>query len=512
MLRDQLKNFFYRMKVSSPDGSQSAELTNEILRMMTEVVISESSYSDDSQTYPTLTITLNEASWLPEDNSFNTTNPRIRGQFTNRPGSILDLRFDSEKGFTYVSKEEMESGQTRADRTQAGVVQPVIFLFGGNNKIEVEWGLLYPKISRKRTFTITTINMSGGGSGHGKVQITGLDGLHEATKTTLSQGKVFANPTNKQPNTLKQVLFQVALILDYDLEFDGALVTQFPPATSTYVPERTAVGGDTAPPEPNRPIVLTRHMNLHEFIMQLAQDYSSSYEYDTDPKTGRTKLIFKPRNVTYGSVNYTFTYKDPNGVMLEYKLDSVEGQISPASSVSSAGDGELAQETTFAQQVVVKNTGTTEQTTNSSQSSVRSTEQNFTPKIPPAQNTEIVQRINSAIPGLIRVGSSETHPSQSAEALQQKTSRNYESGKYVTMLSMTTLGDPRYRPGLAKVNNIGLRYSTFYRMFTVQHNLRTSGYTCTFNGKSQFLGGEAGIDAGEAAKSNTQEKVQLLKK
>jgi hypothetical protein len=505
MFRDQQKNFFYRMKISSPDGNQSAELTEELLRLVTNVIISESSYSDDTQVYPTLTITLNEASWLPEDNSFNTLNPSIRGQFTNRPGSILDIRFDSEKGFTYVSKEEMESGTTRSSRTQSNVTQPVVFLFGGNNKLEIEWGLLSPRISRKRTFTITTINVSGGGSGHGTVSITALDGMQQAQKIQLSQGKVFANPATKQPNTLKQVLFQVTRILDYDLEFDGKLVTEFPPFTDVYVPNRTEIGGDTAPPDPKHPIVLTRHTKLHDFVSNLANEYSSAYEYDNDPKTGRTKLIFTPKGIKYGTVNYTFTYKDPKGGMLTYKIDSVEGMFNPTASTSGVVDGEAQEDVTSAEQLVVQNTKQTTQESNSDKT-------NESPKVPAARDPKAIERINQAIPGLISVGSSVTHPSNERQALEQHSSSMYDKNKFVSMITVTHLGNPNYRPGLAKINNIGLRYSTYYRMFTVQHTLNNSGYICTFNGKSQFIGGDSGVDAGEAAKGDKFTVVKLIEK
>lgn len=504
MFRDRLKNYFYRMKITSPDGNQSAELTDEILRLITSVTISESSYSDDSQTYPTLTLTLNETSYLPEDDSFNSVNPKVRGQLTNRPGSILDIRFDSEKGFTYVSKEELESGRTRSDRAQSSTSQPVVFLFGGNNKIEIEWGLLQPKTSRKRVFTLTTISVQGGGSGHGTVTLTALDGMQLAEKTTLSQGKVFANPTNLAPNTLKQVLFQVTRVLDYDLEFDGQLVTSFPPFTATYVPVRTVVGGDTAPPDPKAPITLTRHMNLHEFVRELANQYSSSYEYDTDPKTGRTKLVFTPRNVKYGNVNYTFTYKDPATGMLSYKIDSVEGQFNPVTSASNGAEGEQAESLTVTEQLLINNNGTTtsEKTTN---------KQNEAPKVPAPVSRNDAERLSREIPGVTNVGRGVTHPSREPDALGQTSKSMYDAAKFLSTITVTALGDPAYRPGLAKLNNIGLRYSTYYRMFTVQHTLNASGYVCTFNGKSQFLA-EGGVDAGEASKDNGFETVRLVEK
>lgn len=491
MFRDQIKNYFYRMKITSPDGSQSAELTEDILRLVTSVNISESSYSDDSQTYPTLSLTLQETSYLPEDNSFNTTNANIRGQITNRPGSILDIRFDSEKGFTYVSKEELESGRTRNSRTQSNTDQPVVFLFGGNNKLEIEWGLLSPKTSRKRTFTITTLSMQGGGTGHGTVTITALDGMHLAEKITPSQGKVFANPTNGQPNTLKQVLFQVTRVLDYDLEFDGEPVNSFPPFTSTFVPLRTAKGGDTAPPDPKYPITLPRHMNLHDFVKSLANEYASAYEYDTDQKTGRTKLIFSPRNIKYGNPAATFTYKGTKGDVLSYKIDSVEGQFNPTTSTGAVTEGAAEVTTKVSEQVVLQDTG------------------NTSPKVPAPLSSNVRSRVEEIL-GATALGKGETHPSKSESAIDNHNSNLYESNKYISVISLVVIGDPTYKPGLYKVNNIGLRYSTFYRMFTVQHTLNASGYICTFNGKSQFIGGEAGVDAGNSAKENKTEKVQLV--
>src|SRR5690606_38956268 len=116
--------------------------------------------------------------------------------------------------------------------------------FQGNNYLEIEWGLLEPaKVSRTRKFQITTVNMQGGPNGDGTATITALDGRLTADKTNLINGKVFANPATLVPNSLKQTLFQVCAALDYDLEFDGVRVTDFPNEFTKYVQARTDAGG-----------------------------------------------------------------------------------------------------------------------------------------------------------------------------------------------------------------------------------------------------------------------------
>lgn len=485
MLQDNLRRFFYRMKVTSFDGQHTAELPESILRLITDVTISESSYSDTEATYPSLSLTIQETLYSPA------------------PGAILDLRFDSEKGFTYVSKEEMESGLTRSKKDSKAQPQPVIFLFAGNNKIEIEWGLLHPKkVSRKREFTIQTFSVQGGGSGHGTVNITAMDGTLQGKKANVDEGIPFMStqvPLKPVPSTLKQVLWTVCKSLDHHLQFDGARVADYPPHTDKFIANRTEVGGDTAPPDPAAPIRMAKGMNVHSFIKDLANEFSSSYEYDKDPVTGKPLLVFTFREQRYSNVDWQFSYKSTNDVIMNYKTDSVEGVFNPTAGASSTGEGEVLKAEVYALPLTAGHDNTA-----SAQAS----------KVPdkiaqPADPADVVRMTN--ILHRNYVGQSVTTPANTPEAVQNEAESLYAKNKYMTSLALTTLGHPEYKPGLIQMRNIGRRYSKKYRMFTVQHKLGNSGYICSWSGMSHY-DTDAGVNADDAAKENSNTTVQLVKK
>lgn len=470
MFQDQLRRFFYRMKVKSYDGQHQTELPESILRLITDVTISESSYSDTEATYPSLNITLNETLYSPA------------------PGAILDLRFDNEKGFSYVSKEEMESGTYRSRRDTSAKPQPVVFLFGGNNKIEIEWGLLLPnKVSRKREFTIQSVNVQGGGSGHGTVTITAMDGVLQARKYNVDNGVSFVDPLGVN-FSLKQVLWFVTQSMGMLLHFDNVRVTSLPPFTNKFVARRTEDGGDTAPADPAAPIVHPRGMNFHEFVRDLANEYSSSYEFGNDPSTGVPVLYFTYRETRYKNVDYVFSYKSTNDTVLNYKIDSVEGSFNPIAAASSSTDQGLASISKSSEVQIVKD-------------DVGGASKNTKDKVPQPSNPNETSKVKEVYDRNY-VGESVVTPSNSPDAIQNEADSLYAKNKYMSALALTTLGNPNYAPGLIQMENIGRRYSKKYRMFTVQHKLNASGYVCSWSGMSHY-DTDAGVDSDDAAKQNS---------
>lgn len=494
MLQDQQRRSFYRMKIISADGQHNVELPEHVLRLIADVTISESSYNDTQDVAPSLSFVMQETMYLPDTQHLIPQNGvQGSGSITNRTGSILDLRFDGEKGFTFVSKAEMESGLTKSKRTTTAKAAPVIFLFHGNNKIEIEWGLLQPfKRSRKRVFTLSTISVAGGSSGHGTVSITALDGSLNATKTKLDRGVVYKDQKTGDPDTLKQVMWKVAKTLDCDLEFDGARVTTLPTSTKKFVGVRTQTGGDTAVPDPSAPITQPKQASMHDFVKDMANDYSSSYEFFTDPITNREVLRFAYREVRFAKVDRVFTYRSPSGDVLNYKVDSVEGTYNPIAGASSTIDGGEKSTITVSQQLVTDDTTT------------KTADKIVTPANPKDQK-RVKDNLNRNY-----VEIDETTPAKTADAIANHSDTLYSKAKYNSTLALTTIGDPDYKPGMILMNGIGLRYSKKYRMFTVQHKLGNSGYTCSWSGMSHY-DGEGGVNPADASKENkTLADAQLV--
>src|SRR5690606_7789205 len=127
MYRDKLKNFFYDITISTPDGKKSARLTDTLLNLCTGVSIVESvSSEEEGDGASSLTLSFIEADYLPDDlDKTPAEGTASRGYITNRTGALIDLRFDSEKGFTYVTPQELQSGLTESSRTKSNTKEDV---------------------------------------------------------------------------------------------------------------------------------------------------------------------------------------------------------------------------------------------------------------------------------------------------------------------------------------------------------------------------------------------------
>jgi len=124
MYRNESKNFFYDISISTPDGKKSVRLTDTLLKLCDKVDIMEAVATEESDGASSLTISFIEADFLPDDlDKTPAEGISGRGYLTNRTGALIDLRFDSEKGFTYVTPEELQSGLTQSSRSKSNQVR-----------------------------------------------------------------------------------------------------------------------------------------------------------------------------------------------------------------------------------------------------------------------------------------------------------------------------------------------------------------------------------------------------
>ena len=70
-------------------------------------------------------------------------------------------------------------------------------------------------------------------------------------------------------------------------------------------------------------------------------------------------------------------------------------------------------------------------------------------------------------------------------------------------ITVKTVGHPDLQPDVMKIDGVGVRASTTYRFFQVQHSLSPSGYFCTMQGKTQESV-DQGIKNEEQIKGNSE--------
>ena len=489
MSRTELKNPFYQIEVISFDGKRRAALTENIQRLVNSVQIQEHATTGEHSGTNQLQIDFVQTDYLPEDGGLRPQDPKVFGEITNRPNAIIDLRFDSEKGFTFVSQEEMESGITESRRSQSGKSDDVVFLFQPENFIEITWGYLEPYEARTRKFKIVSIDANGSASGDGQISIIATDVGYELNKTTPTTGIIFQTSkflppelplrggTEDQPLSLKQTLFRIAKGFGARLEYDGEFVDREPEGTDQY-DELKVYGSDSAPVE--KAFRVPKGLDYRTFVNNLASEFESRVEYDTD-EDGNDIIRFTKTETLYKDSIDEFTYKDGNGVLKAYKLVALDAWNVKKTTVSN----NLREVDLY---IPVKLTEGTRKFTS-------------------GLDIEDEKQIEEGL-GTSGTGYSETHPSDEERSVDSHAERMAYARAYQTQLTITTIGHPRYRPRMFEMNNIGARYSGSYRAYTVTHKINTSGYDCEWTAQ-RFDIQEGGSTSQEVAAQNQFIDTQL---
>jgi len=499
---------FYEIRVYAFDSrgkTRDAKLTQEIKRLIDNIVITDAATSSINKGVSSLEITFKETAYLPQDSNLRGTSNNVHGQITNRPGAILDLRFKSEKGFTFVSKEEVERGKIDSN----GKKEPLIYLFQSGNLIEVTWGYLDPYKSKTQTFEIKTISVSGGGSGDGNVTLTAIPpGLKSATKNKVSRAVTFLDETNEHqtvPLSLKQVVWKVAKANQVYLVFDHKPIDmkKLPERGLKY--DRALSNGDSAPAD-NVPFVLPRNSTTYEFLDELAELYQAVVEIRQirieDPKIikdlhirrdnstrFRTVLFFTPYRKIYNikKVKTILKYRDTEGTILSYNIDDINGSKIRGATVSALTDDTISENSSVVVDQLVVPNKKVESKDNIDYSLQKSFKDNL---------------------GVSPAGKSLTTPYGGKDSKEQLSDKAVAVNSFPIMISLNVIGDTSLITETVKVKNIGTRYSGTYDIFSVVHNIGNHGYTCTLQGRSQYIS-QGGTDASELVIAKKEEEVKV---
>lgn len=465
--RDESKNFFYDITISTPDGKKSARLTDTLLNLCNSVSIVESVASEEEGAgASSLTLSFIEADYLPDDlDKTPAQGTAGRGYITNRTGALIDLRFDSEKGFTYITPEELQSGLTDSSRTKSRTSENVSFLFSNNNILEITWGQLEPRTSRTRLFKIGTVTY-GTGSGGNSLNIQAYTLQKDLSRVKVDEGKVWTDPSGN-PQSLKQILYSIAYVFGARLEFDEQSVTARPTqAPSAYIFDRTTVGGDTKVSTDGTPAYLLRSQSIDYWLKQLARQYNSAYEIYEDPIVKIPVIKFTGNAIRYKKVVQTFNYRDPSGIMLDFQYNTISGEVGRESSASAVDENGLAESEYKTVQLTDGRQAQTPPKTFDS--------------IPLVYNERAREELKRDL-----VGHSVTTASTTESSVKTEAGNRTLKSSFMGFITVKLIGHPDLQPNVYGIDGVGVRASTTYRMFQVEHNLSASGYICTMQGKTQ---------------------------
>lgn len=506
-------NFFYTFKISTSGGTRSIDLTEQINRSIDSVAITEVFTGASSQEGDTLTLTLKQMDYLPEDNQRRPTESAVFGQVTNRTGSLLDLRFDREKGFTFVTQSEIQSGRTAANRTTGGISEDVVFVFDRDNVIELTWGYQTPSKQRTKLFRIIAVDMISDVANEGSIVIQANDiGINQLQRNKAREGVTFIDRTQRK-QTLKQTLGRLTTAVGLGLVFDGEEVNLLGDRENLGIPfvnqaDRARTNQNDTLNVGDVPFRMHRGQSLMKFIKTLASDYDS-YTRVVIPEKGtlqekikNIKLEFSKIETLFKDSNpdYTLTYRgtgnedlvrgfkinvalDANSTTASSAVDQETGKKSSSLDVSDTLEAQLVQEgdqSSTEQQIRVPNKNTPE------------AKQNFEKQL-----------------GSKPTGHSATVPYNDAEGTEHYTRARQTGPEYIAGINVNVVGDPDYQPGAYRINNIGARFSGVYRIYSVTHTLGLNGYECVLQGKSRVIA-EGGVSAKALASENQLQQEDII--
>ena len=489
MFRSESKNFFYDITISTPDGKKSARLTDTLLRLCDKVDIMEAVASEEGDGASSLTLSFIEADFLPDDlDKTPAEGVAGRGYLTNRTGALIDLRFDTEKGFTYVTPQELQSGLTQSSRTKSNKSEEVRFLFSNNNIIDITWGHLEPRASRSRRFKIGTVNYAAG-SGGNTLTLQCFNLQKDLARVKVDEGVTWVDKQGESLS-LKQALYSISYVFGARLifdeqEVDKQMMQSYTPP-SDYVLDRTQVGGDTKIATNGNPLYLLRSQSIDYWLKDLARQYNSVYEIFEDPiAQGLPVIRFTSRALRWKKIIRTLNYRDPNGVMLDFQFNTIAGEVSKESAASAVDENGKAE----SEYVEPRLTDGTEKAANPK------TTFDGIPLIFNQRAREILQRE--------LVGTSVTVPNTTESSVKSQAEVNNYNSSFLGFITVKIVGHPDFQPDVMNIQGVGVRASTTYRFFQVQHSLSASGYTCTMQGKTQESV-EQGVSNTEQLKENSE--------
>ena len=367
-------------------------------------------------------------------------------------------------------------------------------MFSANNNIEVTWGNLEPRVSKTRKYKIGTVSYATGAGGN-TLTLQCYTLQNELAKIKVDEGITWVDKEGT-PLSLKQCVQSIAYVFGARLVFDGedvpTTILQSYTKPSEYVLDRTKVGGDTKISTDGTPAYLLRSQSMDQWLKYLAEQTNSVYEVYHDPILVDVPVIkFTAKTIRFKKVIRTLTYRDPNGIMLDFQFNTISGEVSRESSASAVSEeGKASSE--------MLTVALTDGTDNQTDSKPKQTFDGI-PFVYQDRADKTLQRT--------LVGNSVTTPSTTESSVAAQTDKMAETSSFMGFITVKAIGHPDFQPDVMNIQGVGVRASGNYRFFQVQHSLSSAGYTCSMQGKTQESV-EQGVDVNSLEKK--QEGTEYL--
>ena len=503
---DKLRTPFYEISIADAYGKGKVDLPHHILRLINKIEIREALVLPESQNETTTaTITFIEGSREPgsQDSSLgtdglyqisddgNSNNSDIAGSMTNRPGSILDLRFSGSGGITFLSGEEKTTGQLsskliknvdgkRVSRKYKNEPVKPRFLFEARNTVTITWGYKEDSSSlRRMSLSIVSIECSFSDSGATVTTVQCSDLGPFLNQITPKNAKEFGTITSTK---------------------NGALITFKDLKTDTIIRKLAEDAGWAAIVSKNLPAdVLDKDKqkiwladeSLHNFLARMADQSNCMYKVIINPQNNKPTIFFIKRE-TLESVPpiskdkyFYLEYKHPGSLIKSVTLNAVF--ISPGQAASSSVD-ETGQRVEQDEEVVLVQS--------------KNKEGQITNAPHPAVESLIQKTLGGNYTGKMNLT-----PNSNPDYIKAQASKEADISNRTTTVEIVTIGYPRFMPGIYPLKGIGRRFSGLYRASIVSHIIDNTGYVTTINAISHSLESE---NKKNPEAKNIQEKEQTV--
>lgn len=535
------KTPFYEIHVSGPNGGNASprevKLPHHILRLVDSVDINETYQSGE---YTTIKIRFIEGSREPAspDSSVGTKglyqitsdtslpigqvgdNNSISGSITNRPGAITDLRFSGDAGITFLTPQEQIEGAidnsiqenvegdltTRSHRNENKAPQ---LLFQERNRIRVKWGYKENESeAREITCLISMVSVNYTADNQITTEIIAYDLGKFADQLAPLRSFRFSDEQDANGTTIftdqttEKILRRIAGQFNEERSTSGQSTIQLIASSNLTNNLR-----DKAHVK-----VILAGESVHQFLTRLAKESNAYYKFIPDPKNkSKDLLIFIKKNDFYSRTinidNRLVTYKGPNSLIKSVGIKADFGTIH--------GDLKRGYDEDGGNVDGYSKHGEDETVTGVSL--FNNTPEQHVDLDPKSSGNRILtlDALNELL-GNDYCGYYEDTPSLSTASTEDSAKVTAaDLIRRTITLELAAIGDTKFRPGLLRLNNLGVRYSGTYELLSVNHKIDSNGYAVTAKGLGYTVNG-GGVNVTEALKAQNTEsdtsRVQLFEK
>lgn len=499
---------FYEIEVLDAAGKRKVKLPHHIIRLVDKIEITEAfATPENMQGATTGTISFVEGSREPasQDPSLGTSglyqmsvegsgvDMDVAGSITNRVGSIVDLRFSGNSGITFLSQDEKKTGVIsdkliknvqgkKVSRKYKREPQNPKFLFDAFNKVRITWGykedpstlrsIMLSIINVETVFSDsgpTTINVQLSDYGPMLNQIVPKDAVPFGKVRPIKGNAVIEFDDIKTDDMIRDIAEKagMAAIISKDIPADILDKSK----------QKMWIAGES----------------FHDFLGKLAAEKNCYYKVISNPKDGKPTIYFIKRDEFEAQPRLTkdkyflLEYKHPGSLIKSVTVNA--DFVSPTGAATAATD-DNGDPVGVDEQVAVQ------------QYKDKEGQVSNDPNVDPS-----IEALTSNVMGGNYTGSLSVLPNQNPEYHQGRARTEADRASRLVAIDLTTLGYPKFTPGVFNISNIGQRYSGKYRILTVNHTIDSSGYVCRLTGNTHSLN-SGGTKIVDAVPGKEEEKLQ----